>query len=98
MNHIDRELDRAAAIKRRMALNNPPKPVSRAAQEPIAIYMLPIIETENCKMHCLFCGNPFIEIRNKVMYISAYEPHHTNKVAADRISCKRCKQRYIKLV
>lgn len=91
---IERQAERSLARDR----HKHDKPANRANMAPLAIYMLPIIETESCKLHCFFCGNPFIEIRNKVMYISAY-PHHTyQKVSADTIQCKRCKQRYTKVV
>lgn len=94
--NLERSIDRQLARDRR-APERPPT-TNRGKHEPITIYLQPIIATEETKLHCFFCGHPFIEIRNKVLYVSAYPGHTVNKVSSDTISCKRCKQRYIKLV
>lgn len=95
-DRLNRSLDRSMAHSSRW--KNTEKVVNRADKEPVPIYMLPIIETEETKLHCIFCGHPFCDVRNKVMYVSTFPPHTFNKVASDKLHCKRCKQRYIKIV
>lgn len=96
-SELDRRLDKQMAQQKRRD-DKHYHGGNRAACEPIAIYLQPIIQTEETRLHCFFCGNPFIEVRNKILYISAYPAHTYEKVSSDRITCKRCKQPYIKVV
>lgn len=95
--NMERDIDRRLAAEKRA---NPKTLLvsNRSQMQAIAIYMQPIIATETTKLHCFFCGHPFIEVRNNILYISPFSPSTANRVTADTINCKRCKQRYIKLV
>lgn len=71
---------------------------SRKDKQPIGIYCLPIIETENTLIRCIFDGHPILETRNRVLYISAYPATAVQRAVHDTIRCKRCGQPYTKLV
>lgn len=85
---LDREFSRKPVIEVQ----------KRGDKAPVSIFLLPVIETEKCTIFCMFCGHPVVEIYNRVAYVSTYPSHFRGKVAADEIICKRCKQRYIKIV
>ncbi len=70
----------------------------RSGKQPIGIYCLPIIETEDTTIRCMFCGHPILETRNRVLYLSAYPSTAVQRAVHDTIICKRCKQPYTKLV
>lgn len=89
---LDRDMARKREQKNDVAIKN------RKQCQPIGIYCLPIIETENTLIRCIFCGHPVFQTYNRVLYISAYPSTPVERAVHDTIHCKRCGQPYSKLV